>query len=127
MAIDVEEVAVRSGTTADWAATTAPVLADGELAVDKTTRELKIGDGTTAFPDLPSLTPVLVSATLVGGTVTVNDAKIKATSKILVITKTLGTVTAPSTFRKSITPGTSYTLTASQGTDTSTLDVLVWH
>ena len=127
MSFDLE-LPVRTGLTADWAdAATRPTLAAGELGLDTQTGELKQGDGTTEFPDLASLTPVLVAATLVGGAVTVADTKIKATSKILAITKTLGTVTVASAFRKSINAGVSYTLTASQPTDTSVIDVRVWH
>lgn len=121
---DVEEVALRTGVTADMAAL---VLGEGELGGDLTTKELKLGDGVTAFADLGSLTPVLVTATLVGGAVTITDAKIKATSKVAVITKTLGTVTVASAFRKTVNAGVSYTLTASQATDTSVIEVLVWH
>lgn len=56
----IETVSVRAGTTAEWADTdasdqaAAPVLGAGELGVNKTTGVVKIGDGTTAFPSLPS-------------------------------------------------------------------------
>jgi hypothetical protein len=50
--IDVEEVAVRSGTTAAWAAAGAPVLARGELGIDLDAGEVRIGDGASAFADL---------------------------------------------------------------------------
>jgi hypothetical protein len=51
--IDVEEVAVRSGTTAAWAAAGAPTLGNGELGIDLDTHEIRIGDGTSVFADLP--------------------------------------------------------------------------
>ena len=43
---------LRRGTSAQWA-TADPVLAPGEPGVDLDTRELKIGDGVTAWADLP--------------------------------------------------------------------------
>lgn len=125
--IDVEDVPVRTGATADWAAGTAPILGPGEIGIDSTTRELKVGDGSTAFADLSSLSPVMVTATLVGGAVTIADTKIKATSKVAVITKTLGTVTVASAFRKTVNAGVSLVITASQPTDTSVVEVLIWH
>lgn len=51
--IDVEEVAVRSGTTAAWADAGAPTLGNGELGIDLDTHEVRIGDGTSVFADLP--------------------------------------------------------------------------
>ncbi len=44
----------RRGTSAEWAAAN-PVLADGELGVEKDTRVIKMGDGTTAWNQLPNL------------------------------------------------------------------------
>lgn len=43
----------RRGTAAEWAASN-PVLGDGEIGWDKTTNEVKIGDGVTAWNDLPT-------------------------------------------------------------------------
>jgi hypothetical protein len=50
--VDVEEVTVRSGTTAAWAAAGAPILGVGELRINLTTREVRVGDGVTAFAGL---------------------------------------------------------------------------
>lgn len=44
----------KRGKTASWANQTEP-LADGQPGYDKDTHELKIGDGTTAFADLPAI------------------------------------------------------------------------
>lgn len=54
----IQTVSVRAGTTAEWAdadatdGAAAPVLALGELGIDLTTGDMKIGDGTTAFASL---------------------------------------------------------------------------
>lgn len=69
--INVEAVALRSGTSADWAATSL-VLGLGELGAETDTGVLKLGDGVTGWADLPpsggggsaDLTPTyLVAAT----------------------------------------------------------------
>jgi hypothetical protein len=127
VSIDVEEVAVRTGTTTDWAAATAPVLAAGEVGIDLTTREVRVGDGTNAFPDLGGIGPALVSVTLVAGTKATADAKIKTSSRIVPVVVALGTVTAPKEQRVTKTAGTGFTITSADATDTSTLDVLIWH
>lgn len=55
----IHTVSVRAGTTAEWADVDAtdgaasPILALGELGIDLTTGDMKIGDGTTAFASLP--------------------------------------------------------------------------
>jgi hypothetical protein len=55
----IQTVSVRAGTTAEWADVTAsdgeaaPVLAAGELGINVTTGDMKIGDGVTAFTALP--------------------------------------------------------------------------
>lgn len=65
------------------------------------------------------------TATLVGGTVTVNTTTVTATSRIRLTAQNLGTVTVPSALAVSArTPGSSFTILASQATDTS--DV-AWH
>lgn len=58
----IHTVNVRVGTTAEWADTDAtddneasPVLAEGEVGVDITLGEVKVGDGSTAFPDLDTV------------------------------------------------------------------------
>lgn len=126
--IDVEEVAVRSGPTTDWALATAPVLALGEVGIDTTTGEVKVGDGTTAFALLSSRTPARSQTTLVTGTKLVNDARVRAGSIILPVLHTLGTVTAPKALACTArVNGTSYTITSADATDTSVVDVLIWY
>ena len=49
-----DEIKVRRATAAAWAAAN-PVLADGEIGLEKDTRLLRFGDGVTAWNDLPAL------------------------------------------------------------------------
>jgi hypothetical protein len=59
-------------------------------------------------------------STLVGGTVVVANTSVTATSRIFLTAQSLGTVTAPSALCVSArTAGTSFTILASQATDTS--------
>ena len=61
-------------------------------------------------------------ATLVAGTVVVANTSVTANSRILLTAQNLGTVTAPSSLCVSArTAGTSFTILASQNTDTSTV------
>jgi hypothetical protein len=50
--VDVEQVAIRSGTTAAWAAAGAPILGSGELGIDIDTGDVRIGDGVNVFAAL---------------------------------------------------------------------------
>jgi len=64
------------------------------------------------------------TATLVGGTVVVNTNKVAANSRIILGVQSLGTVVVPSAVGVSArTPGVSFTILASQPTDTS---VVAW-
>lgn len=123
MSVIVEAVALRSGLTADWAAATAPILGVGELGLDTQTGVLKIGDGAAAFTALPGGIGNLKSegkATLVTGAKVVNDAKVTATSIILLTTQALGTVTAPKAIAVTArSAGVSFTITSADNTDTS--------
>jgi Major tropism determinant N-terminal domain len=47
-----QRIKQRRDTAANWN-TTNPVLADGELGYDKTSKQYKTGDGTTAWTSLP--------------------------------------------------------------------------
>jgi hypothetical protein len=125
--IDVEEVAVRSGTTAEWAAATAPKLALGEVGIDNTTGEARLGDGASAWAALRSIAPKRSTVTLVAGAVTVADTSIKATSVVVPVVKTLGTVAAPKEQRVAYNAGVSYVITSADATDTSTLAVLIFY
>lgn len=123
MSVVVEAVALRSGSTADWAADEAPVLGVGELGLDTTLGDIKVGDGATAFPSLPGTIGTVKSqgkATLVTGTKVVADAKVTATSIILLTVQALGTVTAPKPIAVTArSNGVSFTVTSSDNTDTS--------
>lgn len=48
-------IQLRRGTTSDWG-TVNPVLATGEIGINTTTRQFKMGDGITAWTDLPYAT-----------------------------------------------------------------------
>ena len=62
------------------------------------------------------------TATLVAGTVVVNNTSVTANSRIQLTAQNLGTVTSPSALCVSArTAGTSFTILASQNTDTSTV------
>jgi hypothetical protein len=62
--------------------------------------------------------------TLVGGTKVVSTTAITANSQVHLTSQALGTVTVPSALAASArTPGTSFTILASQATDTS---VVAW-
>lgn len=125
MVMDVEEVALRSGTTAEWTAS-GLVLDTGELGVDNTTGEVKRGDGSSAFAALPSLTPKKVTVTLAGGTKLTAEPRVKAATVILPVLRSLGTVTSPKVITVTRVADTSFTLTSADGTDTSVFDVLLW-
>lgn len=69
---------------------------------------------------LVALTALSGTATLVAGTVVVNTTAVTAVSRIHLAVQSLGTVTVPSALAVSArTPGTSFTILASQATDTS--------
>lgn len=121
MAIDVEEVAVRSGTTAQWAAADAPTLALGELGVNLTTGEVKVGNGSSAMSALPKSGGLRVgNATLSGGTATVSLASVTATTVIQLTPQVLGTVAVAKALAvTSRSVGVSFTITSADATDTS--------
>jgi len=124
MSIQVEPVALRSGSTADWAdAAHAPVLDVGELGLDTTTGVIKVGDGSTAFPSLPGTIGNVKErgkATLVAGTKVVSSSKITTTAIVLLTVQALGTVSAPKAIAVTArSAGVSFTITSADNTDTS--------
>lgn len=127
MAIESEDVDVRSGTTAEWAASTL-VPGKGELCVDTDTAEIRVGDGTNVYTSLAGRSGPFKRgvATLVGGTVTVTGLTgVVAADLAFVACKTLGTVTVASAYKA--TPGTgTLVITASAGTDTSVVSYVVF-
>lgn len=127
MTLQVESVPLRSGTTAEWAAGTAPILEVGELGIDLTTKDIRVGDGVTAFASLPVSSGIRRGrTTLVTGTKVVTDASITATSIILLTAQVLGTVTAPKPLAVTArSVGVSFTITSSDATDTSVVGYLI--
>lgn len=64
------------------------------------------------------------TATLVGGSAVVATTAVTATSKIILTVQSLGTVAAPKAIAVTArTPGTSFTITSADNTDTS---VVAW-
>lgn len=51
--LKIESIQIKRATADVWSAVN-PVLGDGELGYDKTNKVTKIGDGSTAWNDLPS-------------------------------------------------------------------------
>jgi hypothetical protein len=92
-------------------------------------------DPTTAYPARTATVTIglnikeganarMGAATLVGGTVVVATTAVTAVSRIFLAGQSLGTVTVPSSLTVSArTPATSFTILASQVTDTS---VVAW-
>jgi hypothetical protein len=89
--------------------------ADGSLFFNKVGAGLEFTEGTDAS---------LGVATLVGGTVTVNNTKVAANSRIFVTVQSLGGVAAPVGVAVTArTAGTSFTITSASALDTS---VVAW-
>jgi hypothetical protein len=88
-------------------------VTSGSVDVSAAGSGLKVAEGANAKQG---------TAVLVAGTVTVANTSVTANSRIQLTPQTLGTVTAPSALCVSArTPGTSFTILASQATDTSTV------
>lgn len=124
------QIQLRRDVTANWQ-TANPLLAQGEVGVDLTNRQIKIGDGATAWNNLnyyagsyndvtnkPTINGVTVTgalttadlglqATLTAGTgITIQDGVISATAVTpsnMVTTDTEQTITAAKTFNTSVT------------------------
>lgn len=75
---------------------------------------LKVKEGTNAK---------MGESTLVGGTVTVTNTSVGATSRIFISRRVAGGTVGTMTF--TISAGTSFTITSSSGTDTSTVQWLI--
>lgn len=114
------EVATRSGTTAEWVASTI-VLGLGELGVDVTTGEVRVGNGVDQYEALRPVGNLRRGrATLVAGTVTVALASVTATTIVLLTAQALGTVTVAKPLAVTArSNGVSFTITSSDNTDTS--------
>lgn len=89
--------------------TTAGTVAAG----DATALGLKVAEGANKKQGV---------ATLVAGTVTVANTSVTATSRIFLTAQSLGTVAAPKAIGVTArTPGTSFTITSADATDTSVI------
>lgn len=53
------KIQIRRDTTANWAAPTPPTLAEGEIGLDTTLKQIKIGDGSSNWTALPWLSGTL--------------------------------------------------------------------
>ena len=84
----------------------------GALDVQSAGNGVKVAEGSNAKQGI---------ATLAAGTVTVANTSVTANSRIFCTTQILGTVTSASTFDTPRVVGTSFTIHASQATDTSTV------
>jgi hypothetical protein len=85
----------------------------GNVDVPTAGAGLKVAEGANAKQGV---------ATLAAGTVVVADTSVTAISRIMLTCQSLGTVVAPSALCVSArTPGTSFTILASQNTDTSVI------
>lgn len=92
-----------------------PVSITGNLTLNTAGNKISIKEGTNAAMGV---------ATLVLGTVVVSTTVVTATSRIQLTAQSLGTITVPSALGVSArTAGTSFTILASQLTDTS---VIAW-
>ena len=54
------QIQLRRGTSAEWAAAN-PVLAQGEVGIDLTLGEMRLGDGVTAWAGLTSIGTAMVA------------------------------------------------------------------
>lgn len=127
MALEQETVSLRSGTTTEWT-DSGLVLGVGELGLDTTTRDLRIGDGATAFSALHNIGEVVEKGTaiLVTGAKVVTTTKVAVNSIILITCQVLGTVAAPKPLAVTArSAGVSFTITSSDATDTSTIGYVI--
>lgn len=124
MPIQPNAVGNRSGTAAEWAASSL-VLAAGERGTATDTGEIKVGDGTNTWANLTSEGRE-GTAVLVGGTVTINNATITAKTICIASCQVRGTVARPQGIGvESRVVGTSITLRSTDATDTSTIGYIL--
>ena len=115
---------VRRDTGAQWAAIN-PVLPDGELAFDKTTKQMKVGDGVRAWNDLPfmsggiDLTTLTIASTKISDSTAVGRSVLTAASQAAARTA-IGAGTGNGT--SNLTIGTTAT-TAAAGNDARLSDM----
>ena len=127
MSIENEDIDVRSGTTAEWAASTL-VAGRGELLVNVDNGEVRVGDGTNTYANLKRHDGAIArgNTTLVAGTKNVTSLTGVATGDLVFAqVRTLGTVTAPKTL-VAVAGTDQITITSSDNTDTSVVNYVVF-
>lgn len=124
--METETVPLRSGTSAEWAATTL-TLGLGELGVNTDTGEVRVGDGSSAWSALPRHDGAKArgTAVLVAGTKATTVAGVVAGDLVLATVRTLGTVTAPKAIL-AVASTDTVTITSADNTDTSTVAFVVF-
>jgi hypothetical protein len=72
------QIQIRRGISTEWSSTD-PILADGEIAYEKDTRQIKIGDGSSTWNTLPIYSPntigiaTIISSAVISGVVTATN------------------------------------------------------
>lgn len=91
--LNVDNLQLRSDTAANWN-TVNPVLAIGEMGIERDTRKFKFGDGISTWKELPYVTPdpVLVDAAL--DALSENPIQNKAVTEAVHYTNTTPIITA---------------------------------
>ncbi len=98
-------------------AATGLVATAGNLSLNGVTSKININASTAATASLGT------TSALTGGAITVSTTAITANSLVFFTTNTLGTITAPGSYRVSArTPGVSFDIQSSSPADTSTVD-----
>jgi len=117
-----QTIQLRRDTAANWTSVN-PVLADGEIGceTDVNPRKFKIGDGSTAWNDLPYEADVVYSgaAALSTGLATVSATWVTATSVIVVTVQAAPGTAGTSLYvdPADIIIGTSFTIKSDDATD----------
>lgn len=86
------QIQIRRGIGTDWDNTN-PILADGEIAYDKTSKQLKIGDGSSSWITLPYFNPAVSGS--IGITTQVTELIIAGVATAQRFSSTVATGTAP--------------------------------
>jgi hypothetical protein len=130
----MDTTAVRTGTAAEWADADStdfeagPILEAGEVGIIRDKGELFVGDGVNrpaAIPARLRSVEIVTGVVLVAGAKVTANVRVAAGTIIVPVLRTLGTVTSAKLITVSRSNGVSFTLTSSDGTDTSTYDVLL--
>lgn len=114
-----DDVAVTDDVTVgDDLTVTDQVLAAGDISTTVAGKGFKVKEGANA--------KMGVSAAMTAGEIVISTTAVGANSRIFLTVQALGTVTAPKAVAVTArTPGTSFTITSSDNTDTSTVAWLI--